>query len=146
MSQYETKRAALLPVLNLAQEKYGSLSPEIEKAAAEYLDLPLMQVREVVSFYTLYHTKLKGKYHFQVCRNMSCHLLGCEEIIEYLKTRLSIDVGEDSEDGRFSLSTVECLGACEIAPMMQLNDRYIGPLTKESMDEILSKILSEQKI
>src|SRR5574341_1832986 len=140
VSQYETKRAALLPVLNLLQEKQGFISPEIESEVARFLNLPLMQVREVVSFYTLYYTELKGKHHFQVCRNLSCTLRGCEEIIEHLKSRLGIDVERNSSNGQFSLSTVECLGACEIAPMMQLNDQYIGNLTKKSIDELLNKL------
>lgn len=140
VSKYETKRAALLPVLNLFQKEHGFVSPEIECEAARLLELPLMQVREVVSFYTLYHTEPKGKYHFQVCRNLSCTLRGCEEVIDHLKTRLGIDVEQNSSDDQFSLSTVECLGACEIAPMMQLNDRYIGNLTKKSIDELLKTL------
>ncbi|MBI1884474.1 MAG: NAD(P)H-dependent oxidoreductase subunit E [Chlamydiae bacterium] len=140
VSQYETKQAALLPVLNLAQEKYGSISPEIESWVADYLQLPLMKVREVVSFYTLFHAEQKGKHHFQMCRNMSCMLRGCEEMIEYLKERLKLEDGQTSQDRCFSLSTVECLAACEMAPMMQLNDRYVGPLTKESIDQILKEI------
>jgi NADH:ubiquinone oxidoreductase subunit E len=119
---------------------HGFISAEIESEAARLLDLPLMQVREVVSFYTLYYAESKGKYHFQVCRNLSCTLKGCEEIIDYLKARIGIDVEQNSSDGQFSLSTVECLGACEIAPMMQLNDRYIGNLTKKSIDELMKTL------
>jgi NADH-quinone oxidoreductase E subunit len=137
---YATKRAALLPVLNLLQKEHGFISPEIEGEVAQFLGLPLMQVREVVSFYTLFYTHPKGKYHFQVCRNLSCTLKGCEEIINHLKSRLGIDSEQNSQDGRFSLSTVECLGACEVAPMMQLNEKYVGNLTKKSIDELLNTL------
>ena len=139
LAKYETKRAALLPVLNLIQGECGFISPEAERAVAQLLELPLIKVREVVSFYTLYQTKQKGRYSFNVCRNMSCYLCGVEEILEHLKYRLGIDAGETTKDGQFSLSTVECLGACELAPMMQLNDRYVGPLTKEFVDELMEK-------
>jgi NADH-quinone oxidoreductase E subunit len=140
VSSYETKRAALLPVLNLLQERQGFISPEIESEVARFLNLPLMQVREVVRFYTLLYTDPKGKYYFQVCRNLSCTLKGCEEIINHLKNRLGIDSEQNSKDGRFSLSTVECLGACEVAPMMQLNKKYVGNLTKKSIDELLNTL------
>ncbi len=140
LSLYETKRAALLPLLNLAQEKYGLISPEIEETVAHILDLPLVKVREVVSFYTLYHAEKRGKYDFQVCHNMSCDLMGCEKIVHRLKEILGIEVGETSKDGRFSLATVECLGACEMAPMMRLNNDYIGCLNEDSLEQVFKKI------
>lgn len=140
ISLYETKRAALLPVLNFAQAKYGMISPEIEETVAKILELPAVKVREVVSFYTLYHTQKKGKYHFQVCRSMSCDLRGCQKTVDYLKKELKLEIGETSPDGRFSLSTVECLGACEMAPMMRLNEEYLGPLNQEGLDKILKDL------
>lgn len=139
VSKYETKRAALLPILNLVQGHYGFLSLESEEAVAEFLDLPLIQVEEVVSFYTLFRRQPKGRCHIQVCRTMSCSLRGGESLLDYLKSRLGIDVGQTSPDGRFSLETVECLGACETAPMLRLNDTYIGNLTKESIDRLIEK-------
>lgn len=140
VAKYETKRAALLPVLNAIQKREGFISPEMEKEVADYLSLPLMQVREVMSFYTLFLSRPKGKYQFNVCQTMSCHLAGYKEILEYLKLKLGIGVGETSQDGKCSLSAVECLGACEIAPMMQLNEKYVGNLTRELIDDILNKL------
>ncbi len=136
-SHYEHKQAALLPMLHLVQEKEGLISPESEKAIAEYLGIPIVHVHEVVSFYHLFRQRPKGKCHFAVCQTTSCALLGAEEIIEYIKKKLGIQSGETTPDGKFSLSVVECLGACEIAPMMQCNREYMGSLTKEKIDELI---------
>ena len=134
---YETKQAALLPILHLAQEQNGYISPEVEETLAAYLGLPIVKIREVTSFYTLYEKKPCGKTPIRVCRNLSCTLLGAKEILEYVKKKLGIDVGESTPDGRFRLDSVECLCACEMAPMMQVGDDYYGPLTKEKIDQIL---------
>lgn len=138
-SRYEQKQAALLPVLHLVQEKEGLISPESEKAIAEYLDVPVVHVHEVVSFYHLFHQTRKGKCHFAVCQTTACALLGGEDIIGHIKKRLNIQSGETTPDGKFSLSVVECLGACEIAPMMQCNKEYIGFLNKKKIDELIEK-------
>ena len=112
---------------------------EAEKEVADYLDIPVVHVHEVISFYHLFQQKPIGKCHFSVCQTTSCALLGGEEIIGHIKTRLGIKAGETSPDGKFSLSVVECLGACEIAPMMQCNKDYLGPLNKKKVDEIIQK-------
>lgn len=138
-AQYESKRAALLPLLHLVQEKNGIISPEAEQEVADYLGLALAQVHEVVSFYHLFLQKRQGKCHFSVCQTTACSLLGAEELIEHLKKRLGIEEGETTADGKFSLGVVECLGACEIAPMMQCNKDYVGFLTKKMIDEIIEK-------
>jgi len=137
--QYENKRAALLPVLHLVQEKEGLISPESEKEIAEYLGIPVVQVHEVISFYHLFRQKPQGKCHFSVCQTTSCALLGGEEIIEHIQKRLGIKPGETTPDGKFSLGVVECLGACEIAPMMQWNKEYVGFLNKKKIDELIEK-------
>ena len=137
--QYENKRAALLPLLHLVQEKEGLISPESEKAIAEYLGIPVVHVHEVVAFYHLFHQKPQGKCHFSVCQTTSCALRGAEEIIKQIQERLGIKPGETTPDGKFSLSVVECLGACEIAPMMQCNKEYMGFLNKKKVDELIDK-------
>ncbi|MBI4437056.1 MAG: NAD(P)H-dependent oxidoreductase subunit E [Candidatus Omnitrophica bacterium] len=139
LPRYETKQAALLPILHLAQEQHGYLSPDVEEAVASLLGLPVVKVREVTSFYTLYEKKPCGKTPIRVCRNLSCTLLGGREILEYVRQKLGIDVGESTPDGRFRLDSVECLCACEMAPMMQVGDDYYGPLTKEKVDQILKE-------
>lgn len=139
VAKYDKKQAGLLPVLHAIQGKEGFISPESEGAVAEYLGIPVVHVHEVVSFYHLLHKKPKGKCHFSVCQTTSCALLGGEEMIEYLKQKLGIEPGETTPDGKFSFSVVECLGACEIAPMMQCNEEYVGPLTREKIDEIIKR-------
>ena len=139
ISHYEDKRAALLPVLHAVQEKNGLISPESEQAVGDLLGIPVVHVHEVVSFYHLFHQTKKGKCHFSVCQTTSCSLLGGEDIIDHLKNRLGIKAGETTPDGKFSLSVVECLGACEIAPMMQFNKEYKGNLNKKKIDELIEK-------
>ncbi len=138
-AQYEQKRAALLPVLHAVQEKEGLITPESEAAIAKYLGIPVVHVHEVVCFYHLFHQEKKGKCHFSVCQTTACALLGGEDIIEHLKTRLNIKAGETTPDGKFSLSVVECLGACELAPMMQCNKEYKGFLNKKKIDEMIDQ-------
>ena len=106
---------------------------------AEYLGIPVVHVHEVVSFYHLFHQTKKGKCHFSVCQTTACALRGSEEILAHLKERLGINPGETTLDGKFSLSTVECLGACETAPVMQRNKEYMGSLNKKKIDELIDK-------
>ena len=137
--RYEQKRAALLPVLHAVQEKEGFISPASEQAVADYLGIPVVHVHEVVSFYHLFHQARKGKCHFSVCQTTACALRGAEDIIGHIQKRLGIKAGETTADGKFSLSVVECLGACEIAPMMQCNKEYVGALNKKKIDELIEK-------
>ena len=140
-AQYENKRAALLPVLHAVQEKRGLISSESEQEVASYLGLPVVQVHEVVSFYHLFHQEKIGKCHFSVCQTTACALRGCDDIVKYIKEKTGLKPGETTADGRFSLSLVECLGACEIAPVMQHNKDYVGCLTKEKIDELIRKTM-----
>ena len=142
IANYEQKRAALLPILHLIQDTYGHVMPEAEQEIADFLQIPLVDVREVMTFYTLFHSKPCAKYQFNVCRTLTCSLLGGGEITEHLKHKLGIDIGEQTADRKFGLNAVECLGACEIAPMMQMNKDYTGPLTKEKVDQILNSLSS----
>ncbi len=137
ISRYPEKRAAMLPVLYLAEKEFGHISPEVEQYVGELLEVPTVKVREVMTFYTLIADTPRGKYHFQVCRGLSCDLCGCEDIISYLSEKIKIKPGETSQDLKYTLTAVECLGACETAPMMQLNEDYIGLLTHKKIDEIL---------
>src|SRR5580698_2126192 len=139
-NKYEQKRAALLPLLHCVQEKEGLISPETEKNLAEYLGLPVVHVHEVVSFYHLFHQEKIGKCHFSVCQTTACALRGAEDIIEYIEKKLNIKPGETTPDGKFTLNVVECLGACELAPMMQYNSKeYKGFLDKKKIDELIEK-------
>ena len=136
-SLYPDRQGALLPVLHLAQDVFGYVSLEVEAYVAGLFDLSPAHVHEVVTFYTLYFQQPKGRHVVAVCHNLSCHLAGAPGIIEHLKRRLGIEVGETTEDGRVTLQAVECLCACEAAPMMQVDDRYELNLTPETVDRIL---------
>jgi len=134
---YPDKQGALLPVLRLAQEAFGYISLEIEEYVAGLFEMSPAHVHEVVTFYTLFFQQPTGCHVVSVCHNLSCHLLGSKSIVEHLIRRLGVEVGETTPDGRVTLLTVECLCACEQAPMMQVDDRYEGLLTPEKVDRIL---------
>jgi NADH-quinone oxidoreductase E subunit len=140
LSRYPQKEAAILPILHLAQQEFGSISEEEEKLVAGILGIKPIKVREVVSFYSMLNRKPVGKYHIQVCSNLSCNLMGAEKLIEYLTEKLGIRPGETTPDKRFTLTTVECLGACEQAPSMMINFEYYGDLNRKKIDEILDKL------
>jgi len=141
VEKYETKKASILEILRLVMEEHGHITLAIEEAVAEYLEIPVIDVREVVTFYTLFYTKPKAKHRFHVCRTLSCHLMGSGDIIAYLENQLGVKAGEMTADGQFSIETVECLGACEMAPMMQVNDdQYVGFLSRERVDELIEKV------
>lgn len=123
-SRYREPKGALMGVLWLAQKKYGWISPEVIQYVAELLNLPSSHVEGIVSFYTMYFKKPMGKYHIQVCTNVSCLIRGGEEIYSYLVKGLGINDGEVTSDGLFSLEIVECMGACAGAPMIAINEDY----------------------
>ncbi len=137
VARYPQKEAAILPVLHIAQQEFGFISPESEEMVAGILGVKPIRVREVVTFYTMLNSEPVGKYHIQVCSNLSCSLLGSEKLIDYIKEKLSIQPGETSKDKKFTLSLVECLGACEQAPCMMVNFEYHGNLDKKKIDKIL---------
>jgi NADH-quinone oxidoreductase E subunit len=137
VARYPQKEAAILPVLHITQQEFGFISPESEKLVAGILGVKPIQVREVVTFYTMLNREPIGKYHIQVCSNLSCSLLGAEKLTDYLKEKLSIEPGQTSEDKKFTLSLVECIGACEQAPCMMINFDYHGNLDKKKIDKIL---------
>jgi len=134
---YPDRRGALLPVLHMAQDAFGWVSLEVEEYVAGLFELAPAHVHEVVTFYTLYFRQPKGRHVVSVCHNLSCHLAGAKTILDHLRTRLGIEVGETTPDGRVTLLAVECLCACERAPMMQVDDRYEFDLTPERVDRVL---------
>ncbi len=135
--KYPTKRSAVLPSLYHAQAEQGYVTKEAMAEIAEILSLPPIQVYESATFYTMYNKKPVGRNHIQVCTNLSCSLLGAEHIVEYIAKKIGVSKGKTTEDNKFTLSTVECLGSCGTAPMMQINDDYHEDLTEEKIDKIL---------
>jgi NADH-quinone oxidoreductase subunit E len=134
------QKSALLPVLHLAQEEFGNwLSADTMDYVASLLNIEPIEVYEVATFYSMYNLKPIGKYMFEVCQTGPCMLRGSDNIIDYIKQKLNINVGETTADGMFTLKTVECLGACGYAPMMQLGKNYREHLTKEKVDSIIDE-------
>ncbi len=140
IAHYPEKKAALLPVLHIAQQEFGFIGEDTERMVAGLLDIKPIQVREVITFYTMYNRQPVGKYHIQVCSNLTCSMLGAESLIDYLKKKFKIGLGETTEDKKFTISTVECLGACEKAPCMMVNFDYYGDLDPGKIDKILDKL------
>ncbi len=140
VQRYPKRLAAMLPTLWLAQRQQGWISTEVMEYVAGLLHCSPSKVYEVVTFYTMFNQKPVGKYHFQVCRTLSCQLLGAEQITCYLKEKLGLGLGETSSDGRYTLSEVECLGSCGTAPMLQLNDDYHENLSPEKLDQLLESL------
>jgi NADH-quinone oxidoreductase subunit E len=135
--RYPDRRGALLPVLHMAQETFGHVSLEVEAYLAGLFGLAPAHVHEVVTFYTLFFQQPSGRHVVAVCHNLSCHLAGAPDILAHVKARLGIEPGETTEDGRITFQAVECLCACEAAPMAQVDDRYELNLTPEKVDRIL---------
>jgi NADH-quinone oxidoreductase subunit E len=134
------QKSALLPLLHLAQEEFGNwLSVDTMDYVASLLHIEPIEVYEVATFYSMYNLKPIGKYKFEVCQTGPCMLRGSDEIIDYLKKKLNINIGETTADGLFTLKTVECLGACGYAPMMQMGKTYREHLTKEKVDAIIDE-------
>jgi NADH-quinone oxidoreductase subunit E len=138
LKKYPNKDAALLPMLHMLQKEFGYITKEVMELAAERLGVPYSKEKGVATFYTMYNKKPVGKYHVQVCRNISCTLRGAEDVLESIKKHLNMDVGDTNE--KFTLSTVECLGSCGTGPVMQINDDYYEGLTPESVKKILDSL------
>ncbi len=141
IARYEEKRAAMLPLLWLVQENIGYIPPEGEAWVGEKLGVAIVHVREVVSFYTLYRTKPIGKQHVQVCTSLPCLLKGAGQVLTQMKERFGIGPGQTTPDGKVALSTVECLCACEAAPVAQINDQYVGPLIPATLESVFQQVL-----
>ncbi len=138
---YADKRSAVMSALYVAQRERGHITEADMVEIAEILDMQPVLVSEIGAFYTMYNVKRPvGKYHIQVCANLSCSLREAERIIAHLEKTLHIKVGETTADKKYTLSTVECLGSCGTAPMMQINDDYYEDLTEGKVNTILSKL------
>lgn len=140
VARYPEKEAALLPVLHAAQREFSYISRATEKMVAGLLDITPAKVHEVVTFYTMYNRQPVGRYHIQICSNLSCSLLGARSLINHLSEKLGVQPGETTSDRKFTLSLVQCLGACEQAPCMMVNFDYYGNLDATKIDEILENL------
>lgn len=140
LKRYPDKKALSLPGLWIIQYQEGYISSDAIEFLADKLETSAMDVYSIASFYTMFNLKPVGKYHIQLCKTLSCMLNGSENLLAHLEKKLGIKSGETSEDGRFTISQVECLGYCDKSPCISLNDEYIGDLTIEKLDNILDKL------
>jgi NADH-quinone oxidoreductase subunit E len=141
------QKSALIPLLHLAQAEFeGWLSPEVMDYVASILNIQPVEVYEVASFYSMFNLKPRGKCLLEVCRTSSCWLMGAEDVVNHIEKKLGIKNGETTADGMFTLKTVECLGSCGTAPMMQVGKEYHENLTFDKVDQLLDKFKAENKM
>jgi NADH-quinone oxidoreductase E subunit len=138
--RYPTAQAALLPILWIAQEQEGWISEEMMRAIGTMLNIPYGNVLGVVTFYSMYNSKKLGKYHIEVCTNVSCMLRGSDKVLDTIKHRCGVKPGETSADGKWTVSEVECMGACGGAPMLAIGEEYYENLTPEKTEQLLTSL------
>jgi NADH-quinone oxidoreductase subunit E len=143
VKKYPRAKSAVLPALTIAYRQVGHLNDDIYQEISEAIGIPMVEVAEAATFYTLFPKEPVGRYLIQVCHNISCSLLGAEGLVAYLEQKLGIKKGETTPDNLFTLITVECLGSCATAPMMQINHDYYENLTRARVDEILEQLTQE---
>jgi NADH-quinone oxidoreductase subunit E len=140
MERYPTRAAALIPIMFLAQKEFGHIDEEAEKAIAELMGISPVSVREVSGFYFMIHKHPPGKYHLQICHNITCTMMEAEFLLTWVKDNLGIEDGQRTTDGLFSLERVECLGACDQAPVMLVNETLYTHLTQEKFTRIIGDL------
>ena len=143
IEKYKGTEGALIPALHEAQEIYGYLPYEVQKKISEGLGIPMAEIYGVVTFYTQFSIYPKGKYNIAVCLGTACYVKGSGDIIDKIKERLGIEVGQCTDDGKFSLDATRSIGACGLAPVLTVNDDVYGRLTVDDVDGILEKYMNE---
>ena len=139
IEQHKSDKGALIPILHKAQELFGYLPYEVQERIADGLNIPMSKVYGVATFYAQFTLQKKGKYRINVCLGTACYVKGANEILGRFIERLSIKVGETTADGKFSLDTCRCIGACGLAPVVTVNEEVYGRLTPNMVDDIISK-------
>lgn len=142
--RYPYRKAAILPALTVAYKQLGYVDDKIYREISKVINVPYVEIVEAATFYTMFPKKPRGKYLLQVCNNISCALMGSDSMIKYMEDRLGIKKGETTEDGLFTLISVECLGSCCTAPMVQVNDDYYENLNRSKLDKILDDLKSRE--
>ena len=139
IEKYKDTKGALIPVLHEAQDVYGYLPMSVQKQIAEGLNVSLSEVYGVVTFYTQFSLKPKGKFKVSACMGTACYVKGSNLILDKLKEKLGVSVGDCTEDGKFSLDACRCIGACGLAPVIMVNDDVYGRLSPDDIDKVLEK-------
>jgi len=140
LSHYPVKRSAILPALFVAQDEHGYVTDDDIVYLAGRLDMRVNEVEEVVTFYSMYSRRPVGRYKLQVCRTVSCMVNGAQQITDHLCHKLGVELGKTTADGKFTISEVECLGYCDLAPVLQVNFDYHEQVTPERVDDIVGKL------
>ena len=140
LEQYIQDKSNLIQILNDVQNYYGYIPEKAQKAISEYLNIPMAEVYGVITFYSRFTLKPKGKHHIAICLGTACFVKGSERILDRAKERLHIDVGETSKDGKYSLEATRCIGACGLAPVFTVNGEVYGKATVKMFDEVLDEI------
>ncbi len=143
LTRYPTKKAALLPVLWVAQETWGWISREAAEEVARILELPPAHVDGVLTFYTMYNLRPVGKNLLQFCTSISCHLAGAERLMERCRKRLGVELEQTTPDGKFTVVEVECIAGCDRAPSMMVNDTYPEPMDEKKLDALLDGLSAD---
>jgi len=139
LEKYTTDKDNLIQILNEVQEHYGYIPQFAQKEISEYLQIPMAEIYGVITFYSRFTLKPKGKYNIAVCLGTACFVKGSEQILDRVKEKLGIDVGQTTEDGKFSIEATRCIGACGLAPVFTVNDEVYGKATTKTVDEVIEK-------
>ncbi len=143
LEKYDKDKSNLIKILNDVQEKAGYIPMKAQEEISKYLDIPMAEIYGVITFYSRFTLKPKGKYHIAVCLGTACYVKGSQKILDRLKERLKIEEGETTADGKFSIEATRCVGACGLAPVFTINNEVHGKATVKMLDEMLDKIEAE---
>ena len=144
LETYTNDKSNLIQILNEVQEKYGYIPEFAQKEISEYLNIPMAEVYGVITFYARFTLKPKGKYNVAVCLGTACFVKGSEKILDRLKQKLGIDVGETTKDGKFSIEATRCIGACGLAPVFTVNGEVYGKATPELLDKVIDEYMNKE--
>lgn len=144
LEKYSKDKSNLIQILNEVQETYGYIPRTAQLAISEYLGLTMAEIYGVITFYSRFSLKPKGKYNVSVCLGTACFVKGSEKILDKLKSKLGIDVGQTTKDGKFSIEATRCIGACGLAPVFTVNDEVYGNATPELLDKIIDEYMSKE--
>ena len=143
LSKYEKNKSNLIQILNEVQETYGYIPENVQLEISKYLGMEMAQIYGVITFYARFSLKPKGKYNVAVCLGTACFVKGSEKVLERVKQKLGIDVGESTPDGKFSIEATRCIGACGLAPVFTVNDEVYGKATPELVDKVLDEYMQK---
>lgn len=144
LSKYEKDKSNLIQILNEVQETYGYIPENIQLEVSKYLGMEMAEIYGVITFYARFTLKPKGKYNIAVCLGTACFVKGSEKILDKVKQKLGIDVGETTPDGKFSIEATRCIGACGLAPVFTVNDEVYGKATPELVDKVLDEYINKE--